>query len=129
MNFDAEHDKDNEISVQCHTAFVAAKTGIRKASQAGVLVGWGTDQTMQELLDMPGREFIARTHMGLSNVELLKQATINSAKIVGQDDQKGTVKVGKVADLIIIDGDPVADISRMNCEPVYVLKNGNIVSF
>lgn len=128
MNFDEVRDADNEISVQCHAAFVAAREGIWKASQAGVLVGWGTDQTMQEFLDMPGREFIARTHMGLSNVELLKQATINSAKIVGQDDQKGTVKVGKVADLIVIDGDPIADISRMNCEPVYVLKNGKIVS-
>ena len=124
MNFDAERDKNNEISVQCHAAFVAAKEGIRKASQADVLVGWGTDQTMQEMLEMPGREFVARAHMGLSNIELLKQATINSAKIVKQDDRKGTVKVGKAADLIVIDGDPVADISVMNQEPVHVLKNG-----
>lgn len=124
MNFDEVRDADNEISVQCHAAFVAAREGIRKASQAGVLVGWGTDQTMQEMLEMPGREFVARAHMGLSNVELLKQATINSAKIVKQDDRKGTVKVGKAADLIVIDGDPVADISVMNQEPVHVLKNG-----
>lgn len=124
MNFDEVRDADNEISVQCHAAFVAAREGIRKASQAGVLVGWGTDQTMQEMLEMPGREFVAREHMGLSNVELLKQATINSAKIVKQDDRKGTVKVGKAADLIVIDGDPVADISVMNQEPLHVLKNG-----
>ena len=124
LSFDPQRDRDNEISVQCHAAFVAAKDGVRKASQAGVLVGWGTDQTMQELLEMPGREFIARTHTGLSNVELLKQATINSARIVKQDNCKGTVRVGKLADLIVIDGDPVADISVMNKEPLHVLKGG-----
>ncbi len=127
LSFDPQRDRDNEISVQCHAAFVAAKDGIRKASQAGVLVGWGTDQTMQEFLEMPGREFVARAHMGLSNVELLKQATINSAKIVRQDDLKGTVKVGKLADLIVVDGDPVADISLMNREPAHVLKSGKRV--
>lgn len=124
INFDYERDKDNELSVQCHAAFAAARDGIKKASEAGVLVGWGTDQCMQELLEMPGREFIARELMGLSNVELLKQATINSAKIVKQDDRKGSVKVGKLADLIVVDGDPVADISVMNREPLHVLKSG-----
>ena len=73
---------------------------------------------------MPGREFVARELMGLGNVELLKQATINSARIVGQDAVKGTVKVGKLADLIVVDGDPVSDISVMNREPLHVLKRG-----
>ena len=128
INFDYERDKDNELSVQCHAAFAAAITGIRKASQAGILIGWGTDQCMKEMLEMPGREFIAREHMGLGNVELLKQATINSAKIVKQDYCKGTVKVGKLADLIVVDGDPVSDISVMNREPLHVLKNGVKIS-
>lgn len=83
---------------------------------------------MKEMLEMPGREFIAREHMGLGNVELLKQATINSAKIVKQDYCKGTVKVGKLADLIVVDGNPVSDISVMNREPLHVLKNGVKIS-
>ena len=39
--------------------------------------------------------------MDLSNVELLRQATIDSARIVHLDSQVGTVKVGKLADLIL----------------------------
>ena len=77
MNFDAERDKNNEISVQCHAAFVAAKEGIRKASQADVLVGWGTDPTkkgvptgwrlpVRDVLEYSGARFLCPVAGGIS---------------------------------------------------------------
>lgn len=96
----------------------------KMASAAGVLVGWGTDLDKQFFEACPGLEFLARSETGISNLELLRQATINSAKIVGLDDRCGTVKAGKYADLVVLDGNPDEDINVMKQMPVHVFKEG-----
>ena len=65
--------------------------------------------------------------LGCDNLDLLKQATINSAKLLMIEDKVGTIKEGKLADLVIIDGDPVEDISLMYTAPAHVIKSGAIV--
>ncbi len=49
---------------------------------------------------------------GMSPLQALKTATINPAKTFGLDHQLGSIKVGKLADLIVIDGDPLSDIRQ-----------------
>ena len=49
---------------------------------------------------------------GMSNLQALKCATINGAKYLGMDHQLGSIKEGKLADLIIIDGNPLEDIRQ-----------------
>ena len=49
-------------------------------------------------------------HVGLTPLEVLKCATKTGAEIMGRSDEFGTVEVGKLADLLIVDGDPVSDI-------------------
>ncbi len=49
---------------------------------------------------------------GMSPLQALKTATINPAKTFGLDHQLGSIKAGKLADLIVIDGDPLADIRQ-----------------
>lgn len=49
-------------------------------------------------------------YVGFSPLEVLTCATKNGAKILGRQDEIGTVEVGKLADLLIVDGDPLADI-------------------
>ncbi len=62
---------------------------------------------------------------GMSNLEVLKTATINPAKHFGMDHQLGSIKQGKLADLIIIDGDPLEDI-RVTDRVSYTMVNGKL---
>jgi imidazolonepropionase-like amidohydrolase len=48
-------------------------------------------------------------HHGLSATEALRSATAIAAEAIGLEDHIGTVEVGKLADLVVIDGDVVAD--------------------
>ncbi len=100
--------------------------GIVKASRAGVLTGWGTDETYDFYESHPGYEFAVRSEIGYTNTEMLQQATINSAMILGMDDMLGTIKAGKTADLVLVDGDPEKDISCMMADPEAVFKNGKL---
>lgn len=91
---------------------------------AGISVGFGTDLDMSFAEKYPGLEFYSRVDMGVDNIAVLKQATINSAKIVHMDDVLGTVKAGKWADLVVIDGNPDEDMNVMKQYPTHVFKEG-----
>ncbi len=93
-----------------------------------VLIGFGTDYARDVFLQTPAMEFIGREKLGFSRIEVLKQATINSAKIQGTDNIRGSIKVGKRADLIVVDGKPDEDLAVFGNKPVYVLKDGAVVS-
>ncbi|WP_445775915.1 amidohydrolase family protein [Shewanella sp.] len=62
---------------------------------------------------------------GMSNMDVLKTATINPATTFGMDHQLGSIKVGKLADLIVIDGNPLADI-RSTDKVTYTMINGKL---
>ncbi len=62
---------------------------------------------------------------GMDNLEVLKTATINPAKTFGMDKQLGSIEVGKLADLIVIDGDPLKNI-RTTDKVVYTMVNGKL---
>ncbi len=60
---------------------------------------------------------------GLTPYEILKTGTINAARALGVDDQLGSIQLGKVADLIMVQQNPLSDISVLR-EPVAVIKRG-----
>ncbi|RTR27452.1 amidohydrolase family protein [Shewanella atlantica] len=62
---------------------------------------------------------------GMSNLEVLKTATINPAKHFAMDHQIGSIKQGKLADLIVIDGNPLEDI-RVTDRVTYTMVNGKL---
>lgn len=97
-----------------------------KAYRAGIRLGWGTDADRITFNAFPGLEFMARKAAGFSNEELLKMATIDSAALIGMEDSIGTVKVGKLADLIVMEGAPDENIQVMRQLPKYVLKEGKL---
>ncbi|MBX2875791.1 MAG: amidohydrolase family protein [Saprospiraceae bacterium] len=64
------------------------------------------------------RELELYAGAGIPNAEVLKLATIKSAKITGMADELGSIKVGKKADLILIDGNPLenmSDVRKVEC--------------
>jgi hypothetical protein len=81
--------------------------------RAGVPVIVGSDSPCAFL--PPGstmhREMEMLVRVGIPPVEVLKAATVNGAKVLRQDSL-GVIAVGKVADLVILNGDPLADISN-----------------
>lgn len=63
----------------------------------------------------------------MDEIDIIKQATINSATIIGKDKEYGSIKAGKYADLVIVDGNPVKDISVLRNNIDRVIKSGVIV--
>ncbi len=93
-----------------------------------ILIGWGTDVSLELFKTDPMKEFrLRKEYLDMSNEDILKQATINSAKIIYQDNLIGSVKEGKLADFVVVDGDPVADLSVMYKVPVHVIKGGAVI--
>ncbi|RLV60816.1 amidohydrolase [Parashewanella curva] len=62
---------------------------------------------------------------GMTNMEVLKTATINPAKTFALDHQLGSIKKGKLADLMVIDGNPLENI-RDTDKVVYTMVNGKL---
>jgi hypothetical protein len=59
------------------------------------------------------REIELYVEAGISTADVLKIATLDSARITGVADRKGSIEVGKDADLILVDGNPFEDISAI----------------
>jgi len=74
----------------------------------------GTDEPVYGLL-LPGfayhRELLAMVYAGLPPVAVLKAATMNGARALGVADRLGSIEPGKLADLYIAEGNPLADIT------------------
>lgn len=103
--------------------------GITKAYKKGLKIGFGTDQGVTGLYHGDnGKEFELRHDLiNMDNIDIIKQATINSAEIMGVDDRLGTIKVGKIADLISVNGNPLKDISVLRNSVTNVIKTGVLV--
>ncbi len=94
---------------------------------AGVKTGFGTD-LLGEMHDDQLSEFGLRAQV-LPNAEVLRQATSLNADLLGRPGELGTVAPGALADLIALDGDPVADIGVLSGHGdriVLVMKGGRI---
>ena len=113
-----------EFVTKARDAVKHAGQAIRIAKEAGIAVGWGTDLDMEYAIRFPGLEFVARSAVGFNNLELLKQATIDSARIIGMENELGTIKTGKKADFVIYKGDPLHNISDLKVLPQMVMKEG-----
>jgi imidazolonepropionase-like amidohydrolase len=88
-----------------------------KMHQAGVPIVAGTDGAGIELV----RELEIYVEAGMTPAEALATATIVPAKLVGQDQNTGSIKVGKVADLVLVEGDPSQRIGDLRQTRTVVL--------
>ena len=93
-----------------------------KAYKAGVKIAFGTDAGVYQ----HGKnwiEFVYMIEAGMPAMEAIKAATINAADLLGQKDKLGSIEVGKAADVVAVDGDPLTD-SKVFGKVVFVMKDG-----
>jgi len=88
---------------------------------------WGTAMT-------PHGDYVREFELyvddaGIAPLEVLRWATVHGAECMGLGDDLGTIAAGKLADLIVVEGDPSADISVLGApdNPTIVMKDGNFV--
>jgi hypothetical protein len=93
---------------------------VRRMHRAGVPLVAGTDGTPGFTLH---RELELYVKAGIPAGEALRIATWNGAKVIGWSDRLGSIASGKLADLILVDGDPTKDIAALRRISL-VMKNG-----
>lgn len=109
----------------------AAATGplmqdmFRRAYQAGVKIAFGTDAGVGAHGDN-WKEFVYMTEAGMKPLEAIRSATIEAATLLQQQDQLGSIKVGKIADLVAVPEDPQTDIQQLGAVN-FVMKAGQVI--
>jgi imidazolonepropionase-like amidohydrolase len=92
-------------------AYRSAMEGLDHMRSAGVKIGFGTD-LLGDLYVQQAREFTIRSEV-FSPLEILRQATSISAEVLQQQGKLGCIAPDAHADLIVVDGDPLTDISLL----------------
>ena len=62
---------------------------------------------------------------GMTPMDAIKSATINAADLLGEKDKLGSLEVGKLADIVAVDGDPLKDPKAFG-KVVFVMKDGTV---
>ena len=96
-----------------------------KAYKKGVKIAFGTDAGVQPH-GTNLKEFIYMVNSGMPNIEAIKSATLETAKLLKIDSELGSISVGKLADLVAVKGNPIQDIN--NIENIsFVMKDGVVI--
>jgi imidazolonepropionase-like amidohydrolase len=98
--------------------------GVRKAYKAGVMITFGTDLGIFGP-ERSWEEFGLLHDAGLPPEQALRTATVNAAIKLGKGDSLGSIAPGKIADVIALKADPIADLGAMKTIS-FVMKEGQV---
>ena len=73
-----------------------------------------------------GREFVLMAENGMTPMAAIQAGTKNAADLLGLGDELGVIEPGKLADLVAVAGDPLADIESLT-RPVFVMHEGRVI--
>jgi imidazolonepropionase-like amidohydrolase len=92
---------------------------------AGITIAMGTDAGNIGTVHGPSifREMGMMREAGMTPLEVLKSATVGGARALRREADVGTITVGKFADLVVLDADPLADVQNLS-HANRVLKGG-----
>lgn len=95
--------------------------------QAGIKVGFGSD-LLGQLQEEQSREFLLRREV-MSPIEIIRSATLIGAEIVRMEGRLGVIEPGAIADLILVDGDPLRDLGLLQDQGAHlslIMKEGQL---
>ncbi len=101
------------------------RDNFRAAHEAGVKMVFATDAGVMPHETAAG-QFKIMTDYGMTPIEAIRAATLNAAEALGQKGQVGTLAPGAWADLIAVEGDPLADVTVLQ-RVVAVVKAGELL--
>ena len=96
---------------------------VRKVVAAGGVAALGTDQSSGPAAH---RELELLVQAGIPNLQVIRIATLNGAVFLGKAEDMGSVQEGKLADLVLLNADPIADIDATK-NIALVMKAGQII--
>ena len=96
-----------------------------KAVKAGVMISYGTDAGGFAWTENQAKEFAYMVRYGMSPMAAIKSATSVAAKLLGQENEFGSIEPGRLADIVAVDGDPLTDITELE-RVSFVMKGGVI---
>jgi imidazolonepropionase-like amidohydrolase len=102
-----------------------AQQNLSHAFKSGVKVAFGTDAAVYPH-GLNAHEFGKMVDMGLSPLQTIQAATVNASDLLGWTDRVGTLEPGKFADIIAVQGDPLADVHILETVQ-FVMKGGEVV--
>ena len=113
------------IGEKARAAYAAHSAAFRMALRLGVPIAFGTDSGVSPH-GQNATEFSLMVDLGMSPAAALLSATREASKLLGIDDETGSVVAGKFADLVAVPGDVLADIKATE-KPLFVMKQGTVV--
>jgi imidazolonepropionase-like amidohydrolase len=102
----------------------AQRRNFTKALRAGVKMSYGTDAGVCPH-GLNGKQLAFMVKYGMTPMQAIQSATVNSADLIGHPELFGSITAGKSADIIAVKGDPIANISLLE-DVNFVMKEGKV---
>jgi imidazolonepropionase-like amidohydrolase len=93
-----------------------------RAYKAGVKIAFGTDSGVSTHGEN-AREFVYMVEAGMPPIEAILSATKHAADLLGASDRIGSIQADRLADIVAVSGDPIADINQLR-QVTFVMKGG-----
>lgn len=101
------------------------RVAFRKAVKAGVNIAYGTDSGVYPH-GLNAAQLPYMVKYGMTPMQAIQSATINAARMMNWDGEIGSIRAGKLADMVAVEGDPLADLGLM-MKVGFVMKGGVVV--
>jgi imidazolonepropionase-like amidohydrolase len=98
-----------------------------RALKVKVKIAFGTDAPAFGWTSNPAQQFQMMVSHGMPPMEAIQSATMEGARLLGMDKQIGSIEVGKLADIVAVQGDPLADVNRLE-HVMFVMKDGRPIN-
>jgi imidazolonepropionase-like amidohydrolase len=97
----------------------------KRSYKSGVKIAYGTDSGVSKHGNN-AKEAVLMFNAGMKTQDILKTATVHAADLIGKSDSLGTIEMGKIADIIATNDNPLTDIKAL-LNVSFVMKSGVIV--
>lgn len=101
------------------------RENFQKAVKNGVKIAYGTDAGVYPH-GWNGRQFFYMVKFGLTPIQAIQSATINASDLLGWQHKVGSITIGKLADIIAVEGNPLNDITILE-KVKWVMKDGKVL--